>query len=170
MMRISGHWLVQQIAVCLALVLMAAPFAASSPQQEKNHSQPEQQTVSSAETQLSAPASDKDSETPVVQPETLPNSPGSVRSLAADSRVAAQQPSPEEQPQSGTQEPVGTAAAPFVKTTGVAASQPAGAAIAPAKQRRARSILIKVGLIAGAAVAVGTVAALSSASPSHPSH
>lgn len=95
MMRISRHWLGQQIAVCLALVLMSAPFAAASPQQATNRSQTEPQTASSTETQLSAPASDKDGETPIVQPETLPNSPGSVRSLTiADNRVAGQQPSP----------------------------------------------------------------------------
>jgi hypothetical protein len=63
---------------------------------------------------------------------------------------------------------VGTAAAEFIKTTGVAASKPAGSAIAPAKQRRARSILIKVAAIAGAGVAVGAVVALSAASPSRP--
>lgn len=66
------------------------------------------------------------------------------------------------------QEPVGTAAAAGVETTGVAASKPAGAAIAPAKQRRTRSFLIKVSAIVGASVAVGTVVALANASPSRP--
>jgi hypothetical protein len=51
---------------------------------------------------------------------------------------------------------------------GVAASRPAGAAIAPAKQKRARTLLIKVGIVVGVAVAVGTVVALSNASPSRP--
>jgi hypothetical protein len=55
-----------------------------------------------------------------------------------------------------------------MKTGGVAASRPAGAVIAPGKQRRARSILIRVGVIVGAAVAVGTVVGLSHASPSRP--
>jgi FtsZ-interacting cell division protein ZipA len=71
-------------------------------------------------------------------------------------------------PQNNAQQPVGTAAAGPVKATGIAASQPAGAAIAPAKQRRTRSIIIKVAALAGAAVAVGTVVALSAASPSRP--
>jgi hypothetical protein len=66
------------------------------------------------------------------------------------------------------QEPVGTAAAGGVETTGVTASKPAGAAIAPAKQRRTRSFLIKVSAIVGASIAVGTVVALSNASPSRP--
>ena len=64
--------------------------------------------------------------------------------------------------------PVGTAAAPAEKTLGATASRPAGAAIAPAKQRRSRSFLIHVGIIVGACAAVGTVAALSHASPSQP--
>jgi hypothetical protein len=66
------------------------------------------------------------------------------------------------------QKPVGTAAAEKPATTGIAASDAAGAAIAPAKQRRSRSLLIKVGAIVGAGVAVGTVVALSSASPNRP--
>ena len=73
-----------------------------------------------------------------------------------------------EQQQNNLPKPVGTAAAPYQKTTGVAASRPAGAVIAPAKQHRARTILIRVSLAAGAAVAVGTVVALSRGSPGRP--
>ncbi len=64
--------------------------------------------------------------------------------------------------------PVGTAAAPLAKPTGVAASRPAGAVIAPAKQHRVRAIVIRVGIIVGAGVAIGTVAALSRGSSSRP--
>lgn len=70
--------------------------------------------------------------------------------------------------QNQTAKPIGTAVAPYEKTTGVTASRPAGAVIAPAKQRRVRSILIKVGVIVAAGVAVGTVVALSHGSPSQP--
>ena len=78
-----------------------------------------------------------------------------------------------QQPQSQSQEqnphePLGTAAAESVPTSGVAASRPAGAAVAPAKQRRVRSILIKVGALVGAGVAIGTTMALSQGSPSRP--
>lgn len=66
------------------------------------------------------------------------------------------------------QEPQGAAAARVQPTTGTAASQPAGAALAPAKQKRSRSFLIRLGVLAGAGIAVGTVVALSSASPSKP--
>lgn len=64
--------------------------------------------------------------------------------------------------------PVGTAAAPVAKPTGVAASRPAGAAIAPSKQKRRKAILIRVGIIVGAGIAVGTVAALSRTSSGRP--
>ena len=66
------------------------------------------------------------------------------------------------------QTPVGTAAAPPEGAAGVTASRPAGAVIAPAKQRRARAILIRVGLLVGAGVAVGTVLALTRGTPSQP--
>jgi hypothetical protein len=58
--------------------------------------------------------------------------------------------------------------APAEKPLGVAASRPAGAVIAPAKQRRARAIFIKVGVVVGACVALGTVMALSRSSSSTP--
>lgn len=73
--------------------------------------------------------------------------------------------------QSGQQQnsnPVGTAAAPESRPTGVAASRPAGAVIAPSKQKRRKAILIRVGIIVGAAVAVGTVAGLSRSSSARP--
>ena len=66
------------------------------------------------------------------------------------------------------QKPVGTAAAEAPHTSGVAASQPAGVAIAPAKQHRVRTIVIRVGAIVGAGVAVGTVIALTEGTSSKP--
>jgi hypothetical protein len=62
-------------------------------------------------------------------------------------------------------QPSGPAAASAVQVSGSAASKPAGAAIAPPKQRQVRSWLIKFGFIAGAGAAIGTVAALSAGSP-----
>jgi hypothetical protein len=64
------------------------------------------------------------------------------------------------------QQPQGVAAARVLHTTGTAAAQPAGAAMAPAKQRRSRSFLIRMGVLAAAGIAVGSVVALSAASPS----
>lgn len=71
----------------------------------------------------------------------------------------------EQQP---SQKPVGAAAAPPEGAAGITASRPAGAVIAPAKQRRERAILIRVGLLVGAGVALGTVLALTRATPSQP--
>jgi len=100
---------------------------------------------------------------------------GTAQSDAAgnlpDSPSAAQsgnQTQPADQKGSAPQEPRGTAAAEAARTHGGAASKPAGAAIAPAKQRRTRSLLIKLGIIAGAGAALGTVYGLSKGSPSRP--
>ncbi len=70
--------------------------------------------------------------------------------------------------QSSSSQPVGTAVAPLIKPVGVAASRPAGAAIAPAKQRRIRVLAIRWGLIVGGAIALGTVAAATMGSPRRP--
>jgi hypothetical protein len=157
----------RSIAGCLVLLLLV-PFVSASalPLQDQN-SGAQAGPVSSVQSQ-SPDANDEKAKVEPSQPENLPNSPGSVRSQVAEnnSPFSGQQSSSKEQQQ--TQEPAGTAAAESVETTGVAASKPAGAAIAPAKQRRTRSILIKVGALVGAGVAVGTVVALSSASPSRP--
>jgi len=159
----TGSWLRRQIAGTL-LLLLIAPFAHASPfpQQEANPSPQVEGVSSSQANSQDADSGAKNSNTEPSPSEALPNSPGTVRSQ--DQLSSEQQPS--SKLQSGTQEPLGTAVAPPVKTTGVAASRPAGAAIAPAKQRRSRSILIKVSAIVGAGVAVGTVVGLSRASPS----
>jgi hypothetical protein len=108
----------------------------------------------------------------------LPDSPGTTAveaSSAAPIFQAGQnqtQPPPAQQSPAPTQQaqqkPEGTAAAEAPNATGVAASQPAGVAIAPGKQHRARTIVIRVGAILGAGAAVGTVVALTAATPSKP--
>lgn len=112
------------------------------------------------------------------QQQPLPDSPSTVTPQQTagpglfqgqtSSATSSTQPSQTQSQAGPTQKPVGTAAAETPATTGVAASNPAGAAIAPAKQRRTRELFIKVGAILGAGVAVGTVAALAAASPSKP--
>ena len=84
----------------------------------------------------------------------LPENPGQSNRKAP----AAEQPA--------KPEPNGTAVAPKIETSGGAASKPAGVALAPPKQKRVRSLLIKLGVLAGAGIAIGTVAGLSAASPS----
>lgn len=77
-------------------------------------------------------------------------------------------PAPAQKPTQKPQRPVGTAAAEAPKVSGITAAQPAGVAIAPAKQHRVRTIVLKVGAIVGAGVAVGTVIALTAATSSKP--
>ncbi len=85
---------------------------------------------------------------------------------------AAPAPQPSRPPAQTTQssEPLGAAAAEQVKTAGGGASRPAGNAIAPAKQHQYRSLLIKLGAVAAAGIAAGTVYGLSRATPSTPPH
>jgi len=101
--------------------------------------------------------------------QTPSDSTGSAPSRTSDANQESSSPqsTPPQSP-AVPQQPVGTAVAPYEKVTGVPASRPAGAAIAPAKQKRASSILIKVGLIVAAGVAIGTVVALSAATSSKP--
>lgn len=89
--------------------------------------------------------------------ETLPNAPS-----------AQQQNTNTQQQKQGTSTPLGTAAAEKGATYGGAASRPAGAAIAPAKQKQSRSLLIKIGAIAAGLAALGTIYALTRTSPSTP--
>jgi hypothetical protein len=100
---------------------------------------------------------------PAPQSQSLPPSSGESSSQTT---AFAQQQDPDQGNQ--TQKPVGTAAAPLPRTSGVAGSRPAGAAIAPAKQRRVRAFFIRFGIIAAAAGATGAVIGLSHASPSRP--
>jgi hypothetical protein len=161
-MKTSGGKLIPRIACCLAVSLLTPfVFAAASPLQD-------QSAGSGVATQsTNADHSQQNSRPAQSQVQGFPDSPGSTRSQVAEnaSPFGGQQSLTAQQQD---QEPVGTAAAAGVETTGIAASKPAGAAIAPAKQRRTRSFLIKVSAIVGASVAVGTVVALANASPSRP--
>jgi hypothetical protein len=96
----------------------------------------------------------------------LPDSPAP----AMPDHDAAIQNQPPEAVQAPTQnsKPVGTAVAPYEKPAGVAGSRAEGAVIAPGKQKRVHSFVIKFGLIAGAAAAGGAVIALSMGSRSRP--
>jgi hypothetical protein len=163
-MRISGCWVRRQIAGGLVMFL-AIPFAqAAAPLQE-------QQTQNiPAHQEQAAKALPPENEVA----DRYPDSPQPQQAQPAETSAPTQQQavpppqSPTEPQSSGSGKPVGTAAAPLERTTGVAASRPAGAVIAPGKQRRARSILIRVSIVVGAAVAIGTVAGLSEASSSKP--
>ena len=138
-------------------------------------------TLPAAAQQEAAPPiveADKDKQAP---PETSPSqqpptsgTPQNAGQLPPEA-PASQVSSPESLPQApepqvspSPQKPVGTATAETTNASGVAASQPAGVAIAPAKQRRVRTIVLRVGALVGAGVAVGTVIGLTRATPSKP--
>jgi len=97
----------------------------------------------------------------------LPQSPSPKNTSPSDAVQETQGQSSSQQ-QDSTHKPIGTAAAEKEKASGIAASNPAGTAIAPAKQRHSRAFFIKVGAALAAGVAVGTAMALSRSSPSTP--
>jgi len=160
-MRITRNCIKEQVARIL-VILLAVPFAkADSAGPQAAPSAQQSQDSGSQPKNKSADTSQADA--------AHPDSPNPARPQAADQTGQAGTPqSSPEQPQNASPKPVGTAVAPYEKSTGVAASRPAGAVIAPAKQRRARTLVIRVAVVVGAAAAIGTVVALSHASPGRP--
>jgi len=137
--------------------LQTAPSAdttSAQPEQSPSQSLARSNDTSMPENAQSAPA----------KPQTdVPDMPPAPDSKAGDGNTQS----------SGSEaaiitQPLGTAVAQPLQTTGVAASRPAGAAVAPARQHRVRTILIRVGALVGAGAALGTTMALSQASPSRP--
>lgn len=123
-------------------------------------------TSSPAKPALSGTTSDESQDTAVYPQTPTPQTPDIKESLRVqETKEAAKTQNPDGE---ALQPPQGVAAARVQPTTGTAAAQPAGAAIAPVRQRRSRSFLIRMGILAGAGIAVGSVVALSSASPSKP--
>lgn len=139
------------------MVMLAAPLAEAAPLQEPQQQQPAPQVPSPSQQQQQPDANPQNT--------TPQNAPAAPSPQLAD---PVTRPSNQQSDQQQNSNPVGTAAAPVAKPTGVAASRPAGAAIAPAKQRRVRAIVIRVGIIVGAGVAIGTVVALSRSSSARP--
>ena len=133
----------------------APPANAPAPQ----NAQPLTTEVASSSLLLADPSAEATPDAP--QPQNAPPP-------SPQQNNAQPQSSPQQQQQPGPQQPLGTAAAPYEQPNGITASRPAGAAIAPAKQRRTRTLFIRVGVLVAAAAAIGTVMALSSASPSTP--
>jgi hypothetical protein len=103
---------------------------------------------------------------PVPAPETqpAPSQQNQPAPAPAPSTQLSQRPS--QQPSTVITEPLGTATAESVPANGGGASRPAGTAIAGAKQHQMRSLLLKIGAVAAAGVAIGTVAGLSKGTPS----
>ncbi len=158
-MEVMRRWRMRLISSGLVMALVAPPLALAGDDNSK-----------AAAPALTASTTD----TSMSSTDALPESPGSTQSDGSQSPAATATPAPAQQAppppaaQAKTHEPVGTAAAAVGRPLGVAAANPVGSAIAPAKQKRTRMLVIKVGTILAAGVAIGTVAALSKGSPSRP--
>jgi hypothetical protein len=186
-MELTSPLLTRLICAGLVMALLAPPSAmAGTPNQDPTSvQQPEAPqsgslapdagaTSLTSQPQPAQPSRDQLPDSPDPLQSTTPGQSNTGQSNAAPSNPDQAQPSPvapanpQQTPQGKTQQPAGAAAAEVESTTGDAAYKPAGAAIAPAKQKRRRMLLIKISALLGAGVAIGSVAALSSASPSRP--
>jgi hypothetical protein len=156
-MKVFQKQLTKFMVLVVALVFCGLPEAVQAQQaQDPQQQQQTGTTVDPSKGPLQpVPAQNQPSTEPAPQ-----NPESSTTALPAT-------PAPQPEPQ--MQQPLGAATAEGVPTVGGAASRPAGMAIAPDKQRQRRSLLLKLGLIAAAGVAVGTVAALSKGTSSKPS-
>jgi hypothetical protein len=174
------------LAITLAILLSSVPqpivaqTAAPSPQATANQNSPTTENTppsdqpTSAQSAQPASARPDPSQAPLAPvPTTRPadnnNVPPDAPSEVQRSREAQETNTTEAQPiQQRPANPLGTATAQQGATRGGVASRPAGEAIAPAKQRQVHSLLIKVGLIAAGAAAVGTVVGLTRGTSSVP--
>ncbi len=173
----------------------ASPDTQTPPAGQQENPAPEATATDQSTTQTAAPADQQQEATqvPAPSPQTAdPNAPARPGTLmdpaagplqpvpsttlpnapSATQQDQTQQPSTPPVSSAPTRpkdrDPLGTATAEGGRTVGGAASRPAGTAIAPAKQRQTRSFLIKLGAIAGAGIAIGTVYALSRGTSSTP--
>jgi anti-anti-sigma regulatory factor len=167
-LRITNHLLTRLVSAIVVLAILASSSYGAAAPQEAPASQEHPADPSRVQPVAPSPESAQPAQpAPPAAPgsEPVPDSPGAVRPQPEK----ASPPTPPQPPAAaGTTTPVGTAAAELTSTSGVAASKPAGAAFAPAKQHRVRTIVISMGALLGAGIAIGTVAALSQASPSKP--
>ncbi len=157
----------------------AAPIAAQSQTNSQGSNQAPQGQPNNESQQQTKPQGSgttiDPSQAPLQPVTTYPEAPTPQQDQQPNGAQPVQgaQPQPSEQDQSKQQpkkpvEPAGAATAEKVPTTGGAASRPAGVAIAPAKQHQTRSLLIRIGAIAAAGVAAGTVYGLSRSTHSTP--
>jgi hypothetical protein len=180
-MQVLKTWLQRQIAFCL-VTLLVVPIGAAQTMVETRQDAASQPVAPAATTearpQSAAPEKKSgvkpapppffypDSHSPATPYPENPDSPGAAGAPATQQK---QKPAAPQGAQTNQQNPapapVGTAASPYEKPEGTPASRPAGAAIAPAKQRRIHTFSIRVALIIGAAVAIGVVTAASLSSP-----
>jgi hypothetical protein len=137
----------------------AAPAQNTQPAAPANQNQPQQQA--------SPGTSVNPSQAPLAPVTTYPDASGTQQEQTPNTepQTTTIPEGPKPKPQT---EPVGAATAESVPTTGGAAAKPAGIAIAPAKQHQTRSLLLKIGAVAAAGAALGTIFALSHSTSSTP--
>jgi hypothetical protein len=149
-----------------ALTIMLALLLCGGPQLLEAQSAPSQQPQSSPQT--------RPSDGGMVNPAQGPLEPVAPPAQAAPQAPPAPTASQPETvpeapaPQTQTEPPVGAAVGQAGTAAGGPASNPAGTAIAPTKQRQTRSLFLKVGAIAAAGAAIGVVYALTRGTPSNP--
>lgn len=159
---------------CLVFSLALAPFSLPASAQDAGAGSLTAQGANWTEVRSNTKNQPSGSNAASASIEELPDSPGTEWSKLQSSNmpqdgVPQSSPSPAPNPpEQKSQRPVGTAAAEAPNVNGVTAAEPAGVAIAPAKQRRVRTIVLRVGAIIGAGAALGTVIALSAGTSSKP--
>src|SRR5215472_6890080 len=164
-MKAHQKLLANVMALVVGVVLCGLPECAQAlPQQEGAVPQNSQQSQQSG----TAVDPSKGPLTPVPSQNTTDNQNPSAQTTESSPESLPAAPAPQQKQPPQMQEPLGTATAEGVPTVGGAASRPAGEAIAPDKQRQRHSLLLKLGLIAAAGVAVGTVAALTKGTSAKP--
>ena len=162
----SPQWFSRLMILVIAFTLCGGPQLASA-QQTAPQQNDQQQPVDQNSTSQQNVGTTQENATP--DPSKGPLKPNDQQLPNAPSATQQQQQPQTSQDQQQSQEaPLGAAAAQAAKTSGGAASKPAGTAIAPAKQRQTRSLLIKIGAIAAGAAAVGIVYGLSRGTSSVP--
>jgi len=130
-----------------------------------NQTQPQQQRPSSPGTSVNPSQAPLAPVTTYPDASDQPQQPSSNATPAAPQTTTTVPEGPKPKPQT---EPVGAATAESVPTAGGAAAKPAGVAIAPAKQHQTRSLILKLGAVAAAGAALGTIFALSHGTSSTP--
>ena len=180
-MKSSFPWIYRLLAVLLVFALCGAPELMAQAAQQQQAPAQDQQQNSQQLPQSGEPAAgqqaparpnqslDVDPSKGPLQPvpstteDQLPNAPSAAQpAQTTTAQPAAQQKKP------APPEPEGVAVAGEAKTAGGPASKPAGTAIAPAKQRQVRSLLIKIGAIAAGGAALGAIYGLTRGTPGNP--
>ncbi|HWR36462.1 MAG TPA: hypothetical protein VN622_11390 [Clostridia bacterium] len=167
-MKFPKMFLTRWMIAVVAFAMCGAPEAAQALAQDAQQPQtvPAQQVPQQQPNRGTTIDPSQGPLTPVPA-QTPPDAPSStVQQQPTPTTTPVQQPTTQQQQQ--RREPLGAAAAEGVRTSGGSASRPAGSAIAPAKQRQVRALLIKLGAIAAAGAAIGTVYALSKGTSSTP--